>query len=268
MAKPGYPAIVLLLLVVGACGRKEAEKEAGKEAAPAKPAFTPGEMVLVPGGEFVFGENDKEKPSYPEQKIDLPAFWIDKYEVTNGEYLQYCIDASYVSEGNWRLFFSPEKVGCPVVNITWNDAVTYCQGKGKRLPTEPEWEKAARGTDGRRYPWGEKWEPSRSNTYEASMRGPVAVNTFNDVSPYEVHDMLGNAQEWTADWYKAYKGNTKPNKDFGERFRVLRGARWDIYGSRFRISDRSAALPKALYGYGFRCAKDATPEEAAKAKAK
>ncbi|PYV07403.1 MAG: hypothetical protein DMG07_28980 [Acidobacteria bacterium] len=192
MAKPGYFAIVLLLLVAGACGRKEAEKEAGKEAAPAKPAFTPGEMVLVPGGEFVFGENDKEKTSYPEQKIDLPAFWIDKYEVTNGEYLQYCIDASYVSEGNWRLFFSPEKVGCPVVNITWNDAVTYCQGKGKRLPTEPEWEKAARGTDGRRYPWGEKWEPSRSNTYEASMRGPTAVNTFNDVSPYEAHDMLGN----------------------------------------------------------------------------
>jgi formylglycine-generating enzyme required for sulfatase activity len=265
-------AIVILLVVSAACGPKGADKAPDKgapakeAAAPEKPAFTPGEMVLVPAGDFSYGENDKEKPSFPEQKMNLPAFYIDKYEVTNGEYLQYCIDASYVSEGNWRLFFAPDKVGYPVVNVTWNDAIAYCKGKGKRLPTEPEWEKAARGSDGRRYPWGEKWEVGRSNTYEAALRGPAAVNTYNDVGPYEIHDMLGNAQEWTADWFKPYKGNTKKDQNFGERFRVLRGARWDIYGSRFRLSDRSAALPKALYGYGFRCAKDAGADDATKKK--
>jgi formylglycine-generating enzyme required for sulfatase activity len=251
-------------LAIAGCSKQEQAPAAGP-AAPEKPAFTPGEMVLIPAGEFTFGDNDKEKPAFPEQKINLPAFWIDRYEVTNGEFLQYSIDNNFISEGSWRLFFSPDKVNFPVVNVTWNDAAAYCKGKGKRLPTEQEWEKAARGADGRRYPWGEKWEPSRSNTFEASMRGPAAINTFNDVSPYGVHDMLGNAQEWVADWYKAYKGNSKKDENFGERYRALRGARWDVYGSKSKLSDRSAALPKALYSYGCRCAKDATPEDAAKA---
>jgi len=93
------------------------------------------------------------------------------------------------------------------------------------------------------------------------------VGEFADISPYGVHDMLGNVQEWTSSWYKAYKGNTKGGENFGERFRVLRGASARIYGSRAHLWDRSAYVPNSLYDFGCRCAKDATSEEAAKAAA-
>lgn len=93
------------------------------------------------------------------------------------------------------------------------------------------------------------------------------MGEFADISPYGVHDMLGNVQEWTSSWYKAYKGNTKGGENFGERFRVLRGASARIYGSRAHLWDRSAYVPNSLYDFGCRCAKDATSEEAAKAAA-
>ena len=260
--------LIAMLLGLSACSKK-AEDAPAPDSAPAasKPVFKPGEMVLIPAGEFIFGANDKDAPAVgPEQKITLPAYWIDKYEVTNGEYLDFSIKGGYASEGkDWRLFFTPQKVNYPVVNITWNDCFEYCKWAGKRLATEEEWEKAARGPDGKRYPWGDKWEGGRSNTFEAALRAPAEVNQFDDVSQYGVHDLLGNVQEWTGSWYKAYKGNTKPNSDFGERYRVLRGLSSNFYGSRGHVWDRSAYLPKALYGYGCRCAKDATAEEAAKA---
>lgn len=258
---------IVLLLGLTACSKK-AEEAPPPDAAPAasKPAIKPGEMVMIPAGEFIFGANDKDTPAVgPEQKINLPAYWIDKYEVTNGEFLDFSIKSGYASESqNWRLFFTPQKVNFPVVNITWNDCSEYCKGAGKRLLTEEEWEKAARGTEGRRYPWGDKWEGGRSNTFEASLRQPAEVGQFDDVSAFGVHDLLGNAQEWTGSWYKAYKGNKKANPDFGEKYRVLRGLSSNFYGSRGHVWDRSAYLPKALFGYGCRCGKNATADEAAK----
>src|SRR5437773_4145839 len=174
----------------------------------------PQGMVVIPAGEFLMGAEDGLQDARPLHRVHLSSYWLDKYEVTNAQYRQ-CVEGGGCTPPKDRLTFEDlQRAQHPVTNITWNQARSYCQWQGKRLPTEAEWEKAARGTDGRRYPWGQKWEPSRSNTYEASMRGPTAVNTFNDVSPYEAHDMLGNAQEWTADWYKAYKGNTKKDQNF------------------------------------------------------
>ncbi len=267
MVRKGSQAIVMLFVVFGlaACARKEEQPSAGETAAPAKPPITPGAMVFVPAGEFIFGTNDKESSAYPEQKVNLPAYWIDKYEVTNAEYLDFSIKSGYASEGqNWRLHFTAQKANYPVMNITWSDAGAYCKAAGRRLPTEEEWEKAARGTDGRRYPWGDKWEAGRTNTFEAGLRDAAEIAKYDDVSPYGAYDLLGNVQEWTATWYKAYKGNPKKDSNFGERYRVVRGLSHGIYGSRTPISTRSAYLPKALYGFGCRCAKDATPEEAAK----
>jgi len=263
--------VVLLLLAFAACGKKEEPAGTTDTAEPAQPAYQPGEMVLIPAGEFLLGSNeDKNGSGAPQQKVTLPAFWIDKNEVTNAEFLDFAIKTGYTGEGakegkDWRQFFTPDKAMYPVVYITWKDASEYCKAQGKRLPTEEEWEKAARGADGRRYPWGEKWDSSLSNTYESGMRQPVAVGTNRDVSPFGVNDMLGNVQEWTGSWYKPYKGSTRKDQYFGERYRVVRGASSRIYGSRAHLWDRSAYLPNSLYDFGCRCAKDASPEDAAKA---
>jgi iron(II)-dependent oxidoreductase len=269
----GFSSLLALVFVIGlaACGQKE-EAGPAAETAPAAEtpaAVTPGEMVLIPAGEFTLGTADKASTAYPEQKMNLPAFWIDKYEVTNRQFLTFTSETGYTGEGakegkDWRQFLTSTKVQHPVVYITWKDADEYCKSQGKRLPTEFEWEKAARGSDGRRYPWGAEWETGRSNTYETGTRDTAAIGANNDVSPYGVQDMLGNVQEWTASWYKPYKGNTKQDENFGERFRVVRGASRVIYGARAHLWDRSAYYPNSLYDFGCRCAKDATPEEAAK----
>ena len=202
--------------------------------------------------------------------VPVSDFWIDKYEVTNKQFLDFAIEKSYSGEGakegkDWRSFFTPDKALHPVLYITWNDAKAYCEGQGKRLPTEFEWEKAARGAEGFRYPWGNTWENGKSNTYETGTRQTTEIGSSGDVSPYGVQDMLGNVQEWTGSWYQAYKGNPKKDDNFGQRYRVVRGASRMIYGARAHLWDRSAYLPNSLYDFGCRCAKDATPDEAAKA---
>ena len=266
-------AILPVILSFNACGRGNRSTEENKSEA-ARPAVKPGEMAFVPAGEFIFGTNDKESLAYPEQKVYLPAFWIDKYEVTNSQFLDFSIKNNYTGEGakegrDWRLFFTPDKGLFPVVYITWNDADAYCKSVGKRLPTEEEWEKAARGADGRGYPWGNEWREKSANVYESGPSKPVAVGQFsNDVSPYGAYDMLGNVQEWTGSWYVTYKGNPKKDPHSGQQFRVVRGLSARYKGKLAHLWDRSAWVPSALYDFGCRCAKDATPEETAKATAK
>jgi formylglycine-generating enzyme required for sulfatase activity len=273
-------ALILVGLALGACGKKEeAQPKAEEAAAVQTPKITPGEMVLIPAGEYTIGTKEKKDPdgkisdAYPEHKVKLDAFWIDKYEVTNREYLDFSVNTSYAAEGEsegktWRTFFSPEKANAPVVYLTWKDAEAYCKAEGQRLPTEEEWEAAARGPEGFRYPWSNEWEANRANTAEAGYRAQADIGTFNDVSPFGVHDMFGNVQEWTASWFKAYPGNTSKNPNYGERFRVVRGLSFHWYGGKASgLWARSAYLPNFLADFGFRCAKNATPEEAAKAAA-
>ncbi len=273
-------ALILFGLLLGACGKKEEEAtpQAEPEAAVQTPTITPGEMVLIPAGEYLIGSNEKDPVekqvtnAYPEHKVKLNAFWIDKYEVTNKEYLEFSIKTSYQPEGaaegkTWRTFFSPEKALVPVVYVTWKDSEEFCKAQGERLPTEDEWEAAARGPNGFRFPWGNDWVDNKSNTYEAGFGVPVDIGKFDDVSPFGVHDMFGNVQEWTANVYKPYPGNPKAGtKEYMMGFKVLRGM-----ASRFRnakmtgLWSRAAQYPNFLADFGCRCAKDATPEEAAKA---
>jgi len=259
------------LCALSACGQKDKGAPEGESASEVvAPAIVPGEMAFVPAGEFIMGTNTKDSIAYPEHKVNLPAFWIDKYEVTNSQFLDFSIKASYTGEGakegrDWRLFFTPDKGLYPVVYITWNDAAAYCKWAGKRLPTEEEWEKAARGTDGRLYPWGNDWGEKRANTYEFGPSNPVAIAQFDDISPYGAHDMLGNVQEWTSSWFTTYKGNPKRDPESGQTFRVVRGLSARCRGKLGRLYERSAYMPSALYDFGCRCAKDATPEDIAKA---
>jgi formylglycine-generating enzyme required for sulfatase activity len=272
--------LMLFVLALAACGKKEEAQTEETPAVDQKPAINYGEMVLIPAGEYTIGTNEKDPSepknfttAYPEHKAKVDAFWIDKYEVTNKQYLDFSIKTSYEPEGaaegkTWRTFFSAEKAYVPVVYITWKDAEAYCKGMGLRLPTEDEWEAAARGPNANRYPWGNDWASSKTNTADAGSRHPVAVGEFaEDVSPFGVHDMFGNVQEWTATTFKAYAGNPKAgDSQFNQGYKSIRGLGSAYQGGKsLGLFTRTAYLGNYLADFGCRCAKNATPEEAAKA---
>jgi formylglycine-generating enzyme required for sulfatase activity len=268
-------AVLAVLYSLSACSKKETKEETAATE-PAKPAINTEEMVFIPAGDFILGTDSKDPLdaiANPQQKLSLPAFYIDKYEVTNAQFLDFSIKTSYTGEGakegkDWRLFFTPDKGMFPVVYITWNDAEAYCKSVGKRLPTEEEWEKAARGPNGNAYPWGNDWVDGKSNTAESGLRNPSNIGQFEDVSNYGVYDMLGNVQEWTASWYTTYKGNPKKDPKSGKTYRIVRGLSSRYRGKLAHLWNRTAFPPNALYDTGCRCAKDATPEDIAKEAAK
>jgi iron(II)-dependent oxidoreductase len=231
--------------------------------------FARKRMVLIPAGEFWMGCNERvDRDCYGEEKpgrrVYLDAFYINKYEVTVAEYSQ-CVRAGRCSsEGltgysscNWG---QGEREDHPINCVDWDQAKAYCKWTDKRLPTEAEWEKAARGEDGRKYPWGNQWDSSRVNTNEGRIGRTVSVGSYSSgVSPYGVHDMAGNVWEWVQDWYDDdYYGQSpsrNPRGPSNGSYRVLRGGSWNGSPGSARSSDRSRLEPDARYdGRGFRCA--------------
>jgi formylglycine-generating enzyme required for sulfatase activity len=268
-------AAVIVLCSLNACEKKK-EKQEESVSEKAKPAIVPGEMVSIPAGEFIMGTDSKAPTdawANPKHKISLPAYKIDKYEVTNLLYMEFTSKTGYAAavdnNGNdWRSYFTPEKEQFPVLHLSLKDAEAYCKSVGKRLPTEEEWEKAARGPDGNAYPWGNEWEEGHSNTAEAGAKEPTAVGHFNDVSSYGVRDMLGNVQEYTSSGFSAYKGNANSaalNSGLTDKRYVVRGLSARIPGKNGHLWNRSGFRPTDMFDTGFRCAKDVTPEDAAKA---
>lgn len=229
-------------------------------ATPKPPELSP--MVEIPAGPFTFGSDAGEDDEAPSQQIDLPAFEIDIFEVTNVDFQQFVEATGYVTEAEkrgssgWRAY-TEGKDRHPVVKASWNDAVAFCEWAGKRLPTEAEWEKAARGADGRAYPWGNDWDSAKVNGKDYGLRGTAVVGSFGaGASPYGVQDMAGNVWEWTAGWYKAYPGSTYQDPFYGERFRALRGGGWFEAKENLRTTNRSANVPEAANDdIGFRCAR-------------
>jgi formylglycine-generating enzyme required for sulfatase activity len=229
-------------------------------------------MVLVPAGEFIMGSNNGAGDQYPAHVVYLASFHIDKYEVTNNLY-KACVDANAcvpltntASYTHSDYYENPQFDNYPVIYVNWNMSKKFCEWRGARLPTEAEWEKAARGTDGRTYPWGEGIDKTFAN-YDLNVGDTTPVGTYEKgKSVYGVYDLAGNVLEWVADFYDvsyyATLGSNVVNPlgpSSGETY-VLRGGSFPAADYLLTSSYRTAAVPEySLHFFGFRCAQNANP---------
>jgi len=304
--------ICIVLLALGAC-----------EPASQSTVNT-GDGQLITAGAFLMGSDKVDtsgkqqeyglvKPlfldEHPAHRVELPVYYIDRYEVSNAQYKQFVRATARAEPFSWtqngfnlmefRLQASDletlrwiaseyfrfdidtrtaskkrllqlmredqaMKARLPVTGVSWYDANAYCLWAGKRLPSEAEWEKAARGKDGREFPWGNEWDTGQTNVGDdADWEGGIApVGSYkNNQSPYGVYDMAGNVWEWTADWYQPYANSDYTSKDFGETQKVIRGGGGGVghysLSFFFRSAMRGNAAPDTQSGdVGFRCAWD------------
>lgn len=233
-------------------------------------------MVLIPEGVFTMGSSEEDilwvakeffseslewyRDETPLRKVYLGTFYIDKYEVTNAEFMQF---RDKVQGPEPKFMDDPKfnKPSQPVMGITWQEALDYCKWLGKRLPTEEEWEKAARGTDARYYPWGSDPNPANANVRGLEdgnyYTAPVGDYDEEGASPFGVFDMAGNVWEWTMDWYQPYEGNQHENDLYGTTLKVIKGGSWQSNMDLARSPIRGKAIPDQRQNFtGFRCARD------------
>ena len=341
---PVFLTFVLFLLgnVLIACQRQEAESSKSKpesainnngteqssdSGANKEKTVSDGAMVFIPAGPFILGSDkqdskDQQKeyglvnPLYvdehPKQTMTLPAFYIDKFEVTNKDYKDFVVatkrkEPFYWTQNGYNLvearlketdldtlrwiateyfkfdlntsvmskpdllkeMIKQQKIKdtLPVTGVTWIDAHDYCQWRGKRLPSEYEWERVARGTEGLEYPWGNQWDPDITNTGDNTdwPDGIAPVGNYPaNKSPDGVFDLSGNVWEWVDSWYLPYPGSMLERKEFGETNKVLRGGGGGVghyaLSIFFRASARSFAPPTTSSDdIGFRCAASIAP---------
>ncbi|MZG30424.1 MAG: formylglycine-generating enzyme family protein [Nitrospinae bacterium] len=229
------------------------------------------EMVLIPEGIFSRGSDSGGFDEKPMQEIYLDAYYVDKYEVSVEAYNKFRKAANYVEpsvpffQGDGEVMKIPNNA---VVGVSWQDATNYCTWAGKRLLTEAEWEKAARGTHGLKYPWGNKVLPDRANFAGTgdgfAYMSPVGKYPMGR-SVYGVYDMAGNVSEWVNDFYDQfyYKNSPmmNPTGPENKKNRVFRGGSWDARSVDIRTSKRFAATPGRKDGIlGFRCGRSKNPE--------
>ena len=261
------------------------------------------EMVYVAAGEFIIGTTDAQIDAWlrkhpaderrwleaerPQCRVNLSAYWVGRTEVTNAQYLRFVRETGHQTPEHWEDGRPPTGLeDFPVVHVSWEDARAYCEWAGGRLPRDLEWEKAARGADGRIFPWGNEWDRNRCRNFQGITgrsygdfaewlsafqawllhhdvvrEGPAAVGSHpSGASPYGCQDMAGNVYEWCEDWYDAQAhrryargGLTPPASG---TYKVLRGGSW-CYGFPwyFRCATRHFGSPvvRRYRNYGFRC---------------
>ena len=247
--------------------------EGSAQSGPAKPSTSDdgAPMVLVPAGKFWMGlpEGEGERDEHPRRQIALHAFFIDTHEVTTSRYAEFLQETGRDKPQHWDQVDLGRHGNLPVVGVNWHDAKAYCEWAGKRLPAEAEWEKAARGTDGRAYPWGNEIPtPALANYAKAWSPNTVYKERLEDVSsdnsgksPYGLHHMAGNVWEWVADWYDARyysKGPVRnPQGPSRGKDRVVRGGSWFNQSEHLRSANRYAFAPSnRIATNGMRCARD------------
>ncbi|HVP15214.1 MAG TPA: formylglycine-generating enzyme family protein [Terriglobales bacterium] len=231
-------------------------------ARPRAPAARDTSMVLIPAGEFSMGREGG--PDNPAHTVRLAAFRIDRYEVTNAEYAEFCKATKRDLPFFWgmqRFHSGPAFPGHPVVGVSWSDAQAYAKWRGKRLPTEAEWERAARGgIAGAKFVGGDALDSTQVNYALSRRDGTMPVGSYAP-NGYGLYDMAGNVQEWVADRYDAeyYRTGPAENPQGPEqgKFRVIRGGGWytgpGCMGVGYRIGLPSNWVD---FNVGFRCARD------------
>lgn len=230
------------------------------------------EMILLSGGEFIMGRDDGRGNEGPQHTVCLDPFYIDRYPITQADY--YCFiqatdhpiphyHARWLDsqEYNWdpdTCMPPADKLDHPVVLVSWQDAQDYCEWALKRLPTEAEWERAARSTDGRRWPWGNEFGQSHCNTKELGMDRTTTVYRFSPqcTSPEGVEDLIGNVWEWTSSLYWPYLYDAEDGREgqAARGWRVLRGGSWM---NALTLANSTSRLDGDFVFYtnvGFRCA--------------
>jgi len=260
-------ALTLLLATISGCSGSDTDLS---------------DMVFIPAGSFVMGNSSESAlpDQRPAHQVYLDAYYIDKYEVTNQEYEAFIMAGGYQKRKFWLdegwqfiqrnkiqnhlglnkdLYNAPDQ---PVIGVSWYEADAYCRWAGKRLPTEAEWEKAARGAEGFLYPWGNEMIFENIAYNIANGKRTVPVGSFlNNASPYGVMDMAGNVWEWCADWYDETSYSKSPSKnpkgpEKGSD-RVLRGGSWVSTRMQLQSTYRYHHLPVHRgFTTGFRCVKD------------
>ncbi len=266
--------------------------EAGKKLAAERVANwkTKAEMVMVPAGEFLMGSDKKTdrlayRSEIPQHRVYLDAFEIGKYEVTALEYLKFVLATNRSPQLDWRYDggnFQESMAHHPIMHVTWYDADAYCKWAGQRLPTEAEWEKAARGSDGRLFPWGQEYAgPTRANFGRTGLSGPVrdrperlllyppiiSVDKYeNALSPYGLYQTIGNVAEWVADWYNPDYYKTAPDRnpqgpEAGTQ-KAFRGGGWMDSTTTMRVAMRNGTDPNTKINWlGFRCARSVSENQ-------
>jgi len=232
----------------------------GTEITPA-PSIT-DVTVEIPPGPFTMGTDSGEPNEAPVHEVDLPTFMIDKFEVTNADLAAFVEATGYETYAekqgrtSWRAAYTAGKDSHPVVYVTFGDAMAYCTWAGKRLPTEAEWEKAARGPEGFLFPWGNDWDPSQANVKDSGLRGTAAVGSYPP-NEYGLCDMAGNVWEWVDSPYAAYPSSDYQDSKYSPDLRGLRGGGWFDDEEQVRATNRNAGDPTitANDDIGFRCAR-------------
>jgi formylglycine-generating enzyme required for sulfatase activity len=260
-------SLILVFIFLAGCEKQQSAKSV---------IIDDVEMIKIPGGKFVMGCDTARVDACPAHKVYIDEFYIDRYEVTNAQYKKF-IDATgypapyldpkeypWAEPFNWKENNFPDgTANLPVVLVSWDDAMAYAQWRGCRLPTEAEWEKAARGTKGLIYSWGNEWDSLKVNYQFSDWRRLIpADSSIGDVSGYGVFHINGNVREWCLDWYKidAYKdspGKCPQGPGIGSR-KVVRGGSWKTFDkARMTNFFRNSEFPSTkTIDLGFRCVKE------------